>query len=78
MFSIFSVAAVVFVYFFIAESRGLSDRDKKALYIPGAPFGRKLHEGDRQLTHTPVPTRRYKPVGISDSTSSPELSFTKQ
>ena len=29
MFSIFSVAAVAFVYFFIAESRGLSDREKK-------------------------------------------------
>ena len=46
MFSVFSVFAVFFVYFFIAESKGLSDREKKALYIPGAKFGRKLREGE--------------------------------
>ena len=46
MFSVFSIAAVFFVYFYIAESRGLSDRDKKALYVPGAPFGRKLNQGE--------------------------------
>ena len=46
MFSIFSLAAVFFVYFYIAESRGLSDRDKKALYVPGAPYGRKLNQGE--------------------------------
>ena len=72
MFSIFSVAAVFFVYFFMAESRGLSDRDKKALYVPGAKFGRKLRSGELQpeIPHTPVPTRtKYKAVGISDSVS---------
>ena len=46
MFAIFSLAAVFFVYFFVAESKGLSDRDKKALYVPGAPFGRKLRSGE--------------------------------
>ena len=46
MFAIFSLAAVFFVYFFVAESKGLSDRDKKALYVPGKPFGRKLRSGE--------------------------------
>ena len=60
MFSIFSLAAVFFVYFFVAESKGLSDRDKKALYVPGKPFGRKLRSGENEpeIPHTPVPTRK--------------------
>ena len=72
MFGVFSVAAVFFVYFFMAESKGLSDREKKALYVPGAKFGRKLHSGEQQpeIPHTPVPTRtKYKAAGISDSIS---------
>ena len=40
MFSLFSFVAVFFVYFNIAETRGLTEKDKKRLYIPGAakPF----------------------------------------
>ena len=68
MFSVFSVFAVFFVYFFIAESKGLSDREKKALYIPGAKFGRKLREGEMHpyFQHTPVPGK-YKKVDQIDS-----------
>lgn len=42
IFSLFSVLAVCFEYFYVAETRGLSERERKELYIPGAPYGRKL------------------------------------
>ena len=42
MFSIFSFIAIFYVYFFMDETKGLSDKQKKALYIPGAKFGREL------------------------------------
>ena len=56
MFSAFSALAVVFVYYFIAESKGLSDKEKKALYIPGAEYGRKLRPGEilRDMNFKPV------------------------
>ena len=42
MFGFFSACAVIFEYFFVAETKGLSEREKKGLYYPGAPYGRKL------------------------------------
>ena len=42
MFGFFSACAVVFEYFYVAETKGLSEREKKGLYCPGAPYGRKL------------------------------------
>ena len=45
MFGIFSAIGAIFEYFFVAETKGLSEKDKKSLYIPGAKYGRKLkHE----------------------------------
>ena len=38
--SFFSVVAVVFEYFYVAETKGCSEREKKSLYVPGARFGR--------------------------------------
>jgi hypothetical protein len=34
LFGVFSAIAVVFVYFFVKESKHLSDKEKKALYSP--------------------------------------------
>jgi hypothetical protein len=34
MFGIFSAIAVIFVYFNIRETMGLSDKEKKSLYAP--------------------------------------------
>ena len=49
LFAGFSFAATFFVYFYMAETKGLSDREKKTLYIPGQKFGRKLNEsGEKQ------------------------------
>ena len=46
MFGFFSACAVVFEYFFVAETKGLSEREKKGLYYPGAPYGRKLRRNE--------------------------------
>ena len=46
MFGFFSACAVVFEYFFVAETKGLSEREKKSLYYPGAPYGRKLRPNE--------------------------------
>ena len=42
MLSGFSVIALFFVYNCMDETKGLSEKEKKSLYIPGAKYGRKL------------------------------------
>ena len=42
MFSFFSFMAILFLYFFLGETMGLSKSEKKALYVPGGAWGRKL------------------------------------
>ena len=54
MFGFFSACAVVFEYFFVAETKGLSEREKKSLYYPGAPYGRKLRP-DEVISRPPSP-----------------------
>ncbi len=46
LFGIFSMLAVGFEWFFVAETQGLSEREKKNLYLPGMPYGRKLDENE--------------------------------
>ena len=42
MFAIFSIIAAIILYFFMGETMGLSKAEKKALYVPGGAWGRKL------------------------------------
>ena len=42
MFGIFCIAGAIFNYFYVAETKGLSEKEKKSLYIPGAKYGRPL------------------------------------
>ena len=48
---------MVYVYFFMAETKGLSDRERKSLYLPGKQFGRKLKPGESapDVPVTPTP-----------------------
>ena len=41
----------------MAETRGLSDRERKALYLPGKQYGRKLRPGEQaqDVPVTPTP-----------------------
>ena len=42
MFGVFSLIGAIFIYFFVAETKGLSEMAKKSLYVPGAKYGRML------------------------------------
>ena len=50
MFAIFSFIAFVFLYIFLGETMGLSKFEKKSLYVPGGPWGRKLKHGEQPST----------------------------
>ena len=55
MFGFFSACAVIFEYFYVAETKGLSEREKKGLYCPGAPYGRRLSPREEPIK-PPSPT----------------------
>jgi MFS family permease len=44
-----SGVSVVFVFFFIGETKGLSDKEKKEIFMPGANWGRALRDGEHAL-----------------------------
>ena len=46
MFGVFNVIATIFVYFSIGETKGLSETEKKEIYLPGAKYGRALKPGE--------------------------------
>ena len=46
LFGIFSMLAVGLEWFFVAETHGLTEVEKKSLYMPGEPYGRKLRQGE--------------------------------
>ena len=46
MFGIFNVLATIFVYFSIGETKGLSETEKKEIFLPGAKYGRALKPGE--------------------------------
>ena len=42
LFAFFSLIAAIFLYLFLGETMGLSKAEKKAIYVPGGEWGRKL------------------------------------
>ena len=67
MYGIFSSLAFLFTYSFIAETKGLTDKEKKELYIPGAKWGRALRAGEeynRRPTAVSVATEMVKTWAI--------------
>ena len=46
LFAVITGISVVFVYFYVGETKGLSDREKKEIFMPGATWGRPLREGE--------------------------------
>ena len=57
MLAIFMVMATITVYFYVGETMGLQKAQKKLLFVPGAPWGRKLKEGE--IPHSPAPLDRH-------------------
>ena len=56
MFAVFSFVATVLIYMYVGETMGMTKKEKKALYIPGAPWGRKLKPGEQEPA-SPFPTK---------------------
>ena len=45
-YAIFSLTGLAFIYFCVPETKGLSEREKKAMFMPGGRYGRKLRDGE--------------------------------
>ena len=46
LFAITSLLGFTFVYCFVPETKGLFEREKKELFIPGARYGRGLRKNE--------------------------------
>lgn len=44
MFGIFSVIGFLFIYFYVPETAGLSEHEKREIFMPGAKAGRELED----------------------------------
>lgn len=42
VYGVILAVSVPFMYFFVPETKGLSEKEKKQVFLPGATFGRKL------------------------------------
>ena len=47
LFSGLSLCAFFFIYFFLPETRNLTEAEMKKQFYPGAKWGRKLREGEQ-------------------------------
>ena len=46
LYGLFTTCSIIFTYFYIGETKGLSDKQRKELFIPGAKYGRKLRQDE--------------------------------
>lgn len=46
MFGIFSVIGFLFIYFYVPETAGLSEHEKREIFMPGAKAGRELEDDE--------------------------------
>ena len=60
IYSILALFGFVFVYFKVPETKGLSEKEKKDLFVPGGKFGRKLRPNE-------------KPMAVAEGSSSGQL-----
>lgn len=42
LYGIFALCGFIFIYKYVPETKGLSEKEKKKLFLPGGKFGRKL------------------------------------
>ena len=45
----FTILSAVFIYFFVGETKGLSDKEKKEIFMPGATWGRPLKDDEKAV-----------------------------
>lgn len=46
MFGTFSMAGLMFIFFFVPETKGLSEQEKREIFWPGSKYGRKLRDDE--------------------------------
>ena len=46
IFGVFSVLGFAFIFLFVPETDGLSEQEKREIFMPGAKYGRRLKEGE--------------------------------
>ena len=46
LYGTFTICSILFTYFYVGETKGLSDKQRKELFIPGAKYGRKLRPNE--------------------------------
>ena len=46
MFGVFSVVGFLFIYFYVPETSGLSEHEKREIFMPGAKAGRPLKDDE--------------------------------
>ena len=46
MFGVFSVIGLLFIMVYVPETSGLSEQEKKEIFMPGGKYGRKLKDGE--------------------------------
>jgi hypothetical protein len=68
IFGAFCVVGTLFNYFFVAETKGLSEKEKKSLYLPGSKFGRelKINEKGQMYMRVSLRERKLSVSSISD------------
>ena len=44
MYGVFSCLGLVFIFFYVPETKGLSKIEKKEIFMPGAKAGRELED----------------------------------
>ena len=49
MWGIFNVLSTIYVFFSVGETKGLSETEKKEIYLPGAKYGRALKSGEKAV-----------------------------
>ena len=83
LFSGFSFIAFFFMYFFVPETRGLTEAEMKKLFYPGAKWGRKLRPGEKPFVDEDEKViedghlkQRQMPQGIGDTIVSTTMSMS--
>lgn len=46
VYGIFAFCGFLFIYKYVPETKGLSEKEKKKLFLPGSKYGRKLDENE--------------------------------
>ena len=42
-----TLLGVIFIWFFVGETKGLTEKEKKEIFMPGATWGRELRSGEQ-------------------------------